>query len=139
MFPLKGSLNLFIYVGRFGRRKFVYKRIPLFLSASKNCQYNIKSNPQSYWHQVEIKPPHCKKNCFVSGPTSGSIWKTIQIYLDLCPTLRSGQIRINFRFYPEKTQFLLMDNTITKSTKSYIVGNFSNFRIYLDKLPDRSG
>ena len=43
---------------------------------------------------------------------------------------------IRFQFYPENCIVFLTGNTITKSTKSYIVGNFSNIRNYPKVCPN---
>jgi hypothetical protein len=75
---------------------------------------------------------HCKKKSCGSGYISGSIWKSIQIYLDFCPSLKCSYIWINFQLYPYFLYSFLMCNSITESTKSYIVGHFFDH-------PDMSG
>ena len=51
---------------------------------------------------------------------------------------KSSYIQINFRFYLENIIVFLTGNTITKSTQIYILGNFSNIRIYPEVCPDLS-
>ena len=73
------------------------------------------------------------------GGPSRWIWKGLRNNLHFSPSIKSRQIRIDFQIDLENFTAFLMDNTITKSTKSYIVGNFSSIQIDLEFFPDPSG